>query len=158
MAVQSDLSSGSTQFGVSQTVNSDYDFSSPGDFYNWIGRVFDSGGYNEARENYMNALDREYNAEQSALAYQRNALEAQKNRDFQERMSNTAYQRAVEDMKKAGINPILAFQSGGASTPSGSSGSSGSSSSKSSFSRSDDVFKDLVIGLLNLGSGLVKHL
>lgn len=45
---------------------------------------------------------------------------AQKNREFQLYMSNTAYQRAMDSMRDAGLNPMLAYSQGGASTGSGS--------------------------------------
>ena len=46
--------------------------------------------------------------------------EAQRNRDYQTFMSNTSYQRMMEDLRLAGLNPMLAISNGGASTPQGS--------------------------------------
>lgn len=63
-----------------------------------------------------------YNHIENSVAMNYNSAEALANREWQEHMSSTAYQRAVEDMKKAGLNPILAFSNGGASTPGGSAG------------------------------------
>lgn len=69
-----------------------------------------------------------FNAAEAEKTRQFNAKEAQINRDYQERMSNSAYQRGMSDMKMAGLNPILAYQRGPASSPSGATASGVSAS------------------------------
>lgn len=63
------------------------------------------------------------------INYEWSAKEALKDRNWQTAMSNTAYQRSVADMKAAGINPILAYSQGGASTGSGATASAPNSGS-----------------------------
>jgi len=55
----------------------------------------------------------------SAYANRQAKKSADKQMSFQQSMSNTSYQRAMADMKAAGLNPMLAYQQGGASTPQG---------------------------------------
>ena len=55
----------------------------------------------------------------TTTANKANQAMAQQQMDFQSDMSNTSYQRAVKDMEAAGLSPMLAYQKGGASTPTG---------------------------------------
>lgn len=67
--------------------------------------------------------DQQFSREQATTAYERSSLEAQKQRDWEERMSNTAYKRAAAQLRELGINPyVLLSGFSAASTPQGAAG------------------------------------
>ena len=95
------------------------------------------GAFNQASANIANELGSTRIAEQmgyNSAAWDRaagwnemmferqmafNAEEAQKQRDWMQMMESTKYQRAVNDMETAGLNPVLAVTGGGISAGSG---------------------------------------
>lgn len=81
---------------------------------------FNTQSNNDAAMARQNAAN-QFNAEQAQINRDFTSAQAQRQMDFQRDMSSTAYQRAAQDMKAAGLNPILAAGAA-ASSPGGASG------------------------------------
>lgn len=99
-------------------------------------------------------ITRQYNSAEAALQREWASKENQLNRDWQTSMSNSAYQRAVSDLKAAGLNPILAA-TGSSSTPTG---VVSSGSSASSVIGNGDTMSSLLNAIANLASSVADFL
>lgn len=92
-----------------------------GDLEDYIGAAKEMAAYNSALSQQYAREQMDYQTRSNNAAMAWSAEEAQKTRDWQERLSNTAHQREVEDLIAAGLNPILSVNNG-AYTGSGATG------------------------------------
>ncbi len=93
------------------------------------------GNRSNARESQR---DRQFQSLEAGKSRAFTSAQAKQQMSFQERMSNTEWQRGIQDMEAAGLNPALAYGQGGASSPSGAMGS-GAAGSGSRAPQSDPI-------------------
>lgn len=116
-------------------------------------------------------LNRDWQTGANKLAMDFEAGQAQLNREWQAQMSNSAYQRAVSDLKAAGLNPVLAASGSGAATTSGamasgvSSAGSAAQGLKANGQKSNvdvttytQLFNTLINGAFQLGSSIIDKI
>lgn len=83
------------------------------DLVDWLG--FGTDRRNREFNSAQQADAQSFNRSEREAAQDYSSAEAQLNRDWQEHMRDTQYTSAFNQMRDSGINPILAFQSSGAS-------------------------------------------
>lgn len=91
------------------------------------------------RQKELMAMNNAFSAEQAEIARRHNIY-----------MADTAYQRAVKDLRRAGLNPYLAYSAGGASM------SSSPSPSSSGASAPSDSVTEALLGSAELLATVAK--
>lgn len=98
----------------SQSPDVSYLNSQLSDISNYIQSAQDIAEYNTMTSQALAREQMRFQEQANAKAMDFNATEAQKTRDWQTMMSNTAHQREVSDLIKAGLNPVLSANQGAA--------------------------------------------
>lgn len=104
-----------------------------------------STALNWAASNQLADKNFEYNKQLQSISNEFNAQQALLQREFEERMSSTAYQRSVADMKAAGINPAaIGNGMNAASTPTGATANSAQASAHNAVANFGDIGQTIV--------------
>lgn len=98
------------------------------------------------------AANRSFQHDEAGIARDWTQDQALQQMSFQERMRNSAYQSAVADMKAAGLNPMLAYHQGGASTPNGAMGGTSAPSGNVATAATIPVSNTYAAGMQSAGA------
>lgn len=125
------------------SVNNDLSFYNDASFFDGLFNQF-TGNLDYSRQLESAIRAEQFSASEAEKARSFSASEAEKLRAWQENMSNTAYSRAIADLKKNGINPYAIGNFGQSTTPSGSVGNAFMASGHAgSYSHSGSGFSAL---------------
>lgn len=120
-----------------------------------LGNVF-TGNLDFAREVALSKRAEAVSAYEAQKARDFSSREAQKQREWEEMMSNTAYSRAIKDLKSVGINPYAIGSFNAASTPSGAYGQSAQGQGYKGSVKKDGTLTSIAQSSLQLIGAIAK--